>query len=161
MGHSAGGGDAGFLEGRSAVQPGLFLRPDVRQDALRAVDAPETEAAAYRIVQEALTNVAKHARATLAFVYLQQRDDIVLIRIEDNGIGFEPGGARRGLGLIGIRERVANLRGVVRVDSAPGKGTRLTVELPARARAANADNGEFDSQDATHAPVTTSEVLLG
>jgi len=102
--------------------------------------APETEAAAYRIVQEALTNVAKHARATTCRVYLQRLPNTVLVTIEDDGAGFdaagvERAGGRAGLGLIGIRERATQLRGSVRLESAPGKGTRLTVELPARARA--------------------------
>jgi signal transduction histidine kinase len=99
---------------------------------------PEIEASAYRIVQEALTNVAKHAQATTCRVYLQRLATTILITIEDNGIGFDlaetqqPG--RRGLGLISVRERVSQLRGTVRIETAPGKGTRLTVELPARAR---------------------------
>lgn len=121
---------------------------------------PETEAAAYRIVQEALTNVAKHAQATLAFVYLRRSGDVVHVSIEDNGIGFEPASARRGLGLLGIRERVAHLRGSVRLDSAPGRGTRLSIELPARARAIATDAGEIEAPAAGH-PITNPEVLLG
>jgi signal transduction histidine kinase len=62
-----------------------------------------------------------------------------LITIEDDGVGFDAteisqSTARRGLGLLGIRERVAQLRGTLRLESSPGKGTRLTVELPARIR---------------------------
>jgi signal transduction histidine kinase len=101
---------------------------------------PEIEASAYRIVQEALTNVAKHARATACRVYLQRLPNTILITVEDNGVGFdaaeaERAGGQRGLGLIGIRERASHLRGTVRLESAPGKGTRLTVEVPARSRA--------------------------
>jgi signal transduction histidine kinase len=106
--------------------------------------APEIEAALYRIVQEAMTNVAKHAHAALAIVYLRRADDSVLVTIEDHGVGFEPGHARRGLGLIGIRERVAHLQGTVDVDAAPGLGTRLTIGLPARARAQTSDAGDLD-----------------
>ncbi len=95
-----------------------------------------TETAAYRIVQEALTNVARHSHATVCRVYLQRLPNTILVTVEDNGIGFDPGeaardGARRGLGLLGIHERANQLRGSVQVESAPGKGTRLTVELPA------------------------------
>ena len=102
----------------------------------------EIEASAYRIVQEALTNVAKHATATRCRVYLQRLPTTVLITVEDDGIGFDAGvvqrtGERRGLGLIGIRERVSELRGSLRIESAPGKGTRITVELPARVRTAD------------------------
>jgi signal transduction histidine kinase len=61
------------------------------------------------------------------------------VTIEDDGIGFEPDtprqpGASRGIGLVGIRERVTQLRGELRLESAPGKGTRLTVEVPATVR---------------------------
>jgi signal transduction histidine kinase len=100
---------------------------------------PEIEAAAFRIVQEALTNIAKHARATSCRIYLQRLTNTVLITIEDDGTGFDVADAartspRRGLGLLGIRERVVELRGTLRLESSPTKGTRLTVELPARPR---------------------------
>jgi signal transduction histidine kinase len=98
----------------------------------------DTEAAAYRIVQEALTNVAKHARATVCRVYVQRLPATVLITIEDDGVGFDQAAAAvrpdRGLGLVGIRERVSQLGGTFRLESAHGKGTRLTVELPARVK---------------------------
>jgi len=110
----------------------------------------DTEAAAYRIVQEALTNIAKHARATTCRVYLQRLPNTILITIEDNGAGFDTTeverlGGRAGLGLVSIRERASQLRGTVRLESARGKGTRLTVELPARARATvnEAQNGDI------------------
>ena len=100
---------------------------------------PETEVTAYRIIQEALTNVARHAQATSCRVYLQRRSSTVLITIEDNGRGFDAEHAQRpdvrqGLGLLGIRERASLLRGTLRLESSPGTGTRLTVELPAAAR---------------------------
>jgi signal transduction histidine kinase len=100
---------------------------------------PEVEAAAYRILQEALTNVAKHAGATSCDVSLERRDDRLVVIVDDNGTGFNPAAADRsaaphGLGLIGIRERAAQLQGTLRLESTPSKGTRLTVELPARPR---------------------------
>jgi len=100
---------------------------------------PEIETAIYRIFQEGLTNVARHARANVVRVYLQRLTATVLMTIEDNGVGFdvdgkEPAGDPGGLGLIGIRERVVNLRGTLHLESARGRGTRLTVELPARRR---------------------------
>ena len=98
------------------------------------------EASSYRIVQEALTNVAKHARATECRVRLECTDTGLFLSIEDNGVGFDERARaqdeRRGLGLIGIRERAAQLGGSAAIDSAPGKGTRLTVELPAHLRQA-------------------------
>src|SRR5207247_1891028 len=101
---------------------------------------PDVEASAYRIVQEALTNVAKHARATACRVYLQRPGHTILVTVEDNGVGFdvaaaEPSVRGGGLGLVSIRERASQLRGTVRLESTPGNGTRVTVELPARPRA--------------------------
>jgi signal transduction histidine kinase len=97
---------------------------------------PETEAAAYRIIQDALNNVAKHANATACWVHVARTPDALRITIEDDGVGFDPSAPRlpdrRGLGLIGIRERASYLKGSVAIDSAPGKGTRVVVELPVR-----------------------------
>jgi signal transduction histidine kinase len=95
----------------------------------------ETERAVYRIVQEALTNIARHSQATGGMVQLATDPSLVRVRIEDNGIGFdvadvERPGKRRGLGLLSIRERVTGLRGSVRIESSPGS-SRIEVELPA------------------------------
>jgi signal transduction histidine kinase len=96
----------------------------------------DTETAAYRIVQEGLTNIAKHARATSCRVHLVRTAEMLRITIEDDGAGFDTSLVRspdrRGLGLIGIRERAAHLKGSVTIDSAPARGTRLVVELPVR-----------------------------
>lgn len=96
--------------------------------------AQELETAVYRIVQEALTNVAKHARATRCDVYLQGLAHSVVVTIEDDGSGFDPLNSGRGLGLISIRERATQLGGTIRIETAPGRGTRLLLELPARLR---------------------------
>ena len=124
------------------------IRVDLLHDPMPERLTPETEAAAYRIVQEALTNVAKHAHATVCRVYVQRLPNTVLITIEDDGAGFDPTqaaqAADRGLGLIGIRERASHLQGTLRLESAPGKGTRLTVELPARSRPAVEDAARRD-----------------
>ena len=116
------------------------LRVELLQERMDERLAREIEAAAYRIVQEGLTNVAKHARATTCRVYLQRLPNTLLITVEDDGLGFDPARpqgdkGRHGLGLIGIRERVLQLGGSMRIDSGASNGTRLTVELPARARA--------------------------
>ena len=116
------------------------IKVEVLHDRMEERLMAEVEATAYRIIQEALTNVAKHARASTCRVYLQRLRHTVLITVEDDGVGFEADeaertGERRGLGLVGIRERVAHQRGTFRLESAPGRGTRLTAELPARARA--------------------------
>ena len=96
---------------------------------------PDVEVAAYRMVQEAMTNVAKHAHATRCEVSLDRSDDRFEVRITDDGDGFTPSSAvvpreRRGLGLISIRERALQLAGVVAVESAPGKGTVVRISLP-------------------------------
>lgn len=115
------------------------IRADLVHDRMDARLSPEIEAAAYRIVQEALTNIARHARADSCRVCLQRLSDTVLVTVEDDGMGFDVAeaqrtGDRRGLGLIGIRERVESLHGTTRLESEPGKGVRITVELPARMR---------------------------
>jgi signal transduction histidine kinase len=122
---------------------GFSRRHDIRVELLHdRMDErllPEIEATAFRIVQEALTNIAKHAHATSCRIYLQRLTNTLLVTIEDDGTGFEvaeagPASPRRGLGLLGIRERVVQLRGTLRLESSPTRGTRLTVELPAQAR---------------------------
>jgi len=140
------------------------LRVDLLQERMDQRLQQETEAAAFRIVQEALTNVARHAHATSCRVYLQRLIHTVLVTVEDDGIGFDASpnvaNLRAGLGLIGIRERVALLGGTLRLESAPGKGTRITVELPARSRAAVPEPGEAEpAGQVAHAAV--HEVLGG
>ena len=94
---------------------------------------PEVETAVYRIVQEGLTNVARHAGVKEAVVKLGHNRRVLRVHIEDVGVGFDPGvtlAKGAGSGLPGIRERVEFLGGQLKVESAPGKGTRLTCELP-------------------------------
>jgi two-component system sensor histidine kinase UhpB len=87
--------------------------------------------ALYRLLQECLTNVAKHAAATEVVVHLERISDArVRLRVTDNGKGFAPTAAPLGLGLLGMRERIEALRGSLVVDSAPGRGVAITVELP-------------------------------
>ncbi|MEJ5311354.1 MAG: PAS domain S-box protein [Anaerolineae bacterium] len=97
---------------------------------------PALETALYRVIQEALTNVSKHARATHVCVAVSRTDHAVTVSIEDNGNGFAPEeiaqrqDAARGLGLLGMQERVAALGGVFAIHSEPGQGTRLRIEIP-------------------------------
>ncbi|HRV93342.1 MAG TPA: GAF domain-containing protein [Anaerolineae bacterium] len=86
----------------------------------------------YRIVQEALTNVARHAQATRLDILLERRDGQVITIIEDNGVGFDPDEAKqRGrLGILGIRERTEMLNGTLTVESTIGTGTTIYVEVP-------------------------------
>ncbi|SDI45197.1 ATP-binding response regulator [Propionivibrio dicarboxylicus] len=88
--------------------------------------------AIFRIVQEALTNIARHAEASHAMVALDERDGDLLVTIADDGRGLppEPTETRQSFGIVGIRERVSLLRGTVTIDSAPGRGTHIEVRLP-------------------------------
>ncbi len=85
----------------------------------------------YRITQEALNNACKHARAQRIAVHLRQEPSRVVLEIVDDGIGFDPAGAREhgGLGLYGMEERAARLGGQLTICSAPGQGTRVRVEV--------------------------------
>ena len=112
------------------------IRAELHQQGLSGRLPREVELAAYRIVQEALTNIGKHSQATRCAVHLTQLDDRLLIEVEDNGIGFIEDTNRpiiaRGLGLISIRERASRLGGSFNILSTPGHGTRLVVSLPER-----------------------------
>jgi len=96
--------------------------------------APEVEIAAFRMCQEALSNVLRHAQAESVLVQLEADDRELRIEIEDDGRGFDssgPGPANRPhYGLLGIRERAEILGGSVRVESSPGHGTRVVVRVP-------------------------------
>jgi len=92
----------------------------------------------YRVVQEALHNCARHAHASKVRVRLQQSGDHFALSIQDDGIGFNPE-QTKGLGLLGIQERVTGLGGRCRVHSTPGRGTVLAVELPCPAEKTLAD----------------------
>ncbi len=90
----------------------------------------EVETALYRIVQESLTNVARHAQAKTASVMIERRDGIVRAIIEDDGRGFKMSAVHNRLGLYGIRERAELLGGKLTIESEEGKGTSLFVEIP-------------------------------
>ena len=95
--------------------------------------SPEIETAAYRIVQEALTNVARHAHANEVDVYVHSGLKALVIQIEDNGNGFDVNAAlssRSSSGLTGMQERAALLAGELLLTSAMGKGTQLRAKLP-------------------------------
>ena len=92
---------------------------------------PDIETVLYRIVQEALTNVVKHADADRVSIVVTGDGSSVTTVIEDNGRGFDPAmSPEGGLGLLGMRERIALLQGRLSVESSPGAGTTLAVEVP-------------------------------
>jgi signal transduction histidine kinase len=93
----------------------------------------EIESTVYRIVQEALANVAKHARARTVDVVLEVADQSVQVLVTDDGAGFDPCdplGRQSGFGLSGMRERVVMLDGVFRLDSGTGRGTTIDIRIP-------------------------------
>ena len=93
----------------------------------------DVEIALYRLVQESLTNVVKHARARRVSILLTRRGDGVAVVIEDDGRGFDPAGVRDdAFGLLGMRERVALLRGRLDIETREGGGTTVAVEVPLR-----------------------------
>jgi signal transduction histidine kinase len=118
---------------------GLAIELDLRGDP----DHPPAgqQLAAYRLVQEALTNVVRHARATKVTARVDVQDDDVLVRVVDDGRGFDPEVARSGgrHGLAGMRERVRIHDGSLQIDSAPGRGTTVTARIPVTRKEAVAE----------------------
>jgi PAS domain S-box-containing protein len=98
----------------------------------KEVFAPDVSTALFRILQETLTNVARHATATRVEVVKQKQGDRVVLMIRDNGRGFDQADPSfsKSLGLLGMRERAAILGGQVNISSAPGKGTTVTAWIP-------------------------------
>jgi signal transduction histidine kinase len=94
--------------------------------------------AVFRVLQESLTNIAKHADASQVEVTLEKAGDTVTLTVRDNGRGFTPGGPRKqgSYGLVGLRERAYLLGGDIRIESAPGQGTFIEMRLPIGERAA-------------------------
>ena len=110
---------------RSTIPVNLSLEGDI-------ASIPEPKRTAlYRVVQESLTNVARHSRASRVEVRLAVEDGAVQLRVDDNGVGFDPKHATaQGQGLLGLSERVAEFDGRIQIDSKPGKGARLNVFVP-------------------------------
>jgi len=94
----------------------------------------DMETAIFRVVQEGITNIARHAQATRAQILLTRKADRLIVRIEDNGVGFDPGevlnGNMQAWGLRGMKERITLLGGELYVGSNPGRGTLLLAEIP-------------------------------
>ena len=107
---------------------GCDVRLDLRQETSLSVDLKEV---LYRICHEALTNTARHARAGIATVRLREEENQIVLAVADDGIGFEAGGSFPGhLGLQSMRERAAELRGILEIESGPGKGTLVRARFP-------------------------------
>jgi signal transduction histidine kinase len=120
-----------FLATNFGQRTGLQIKVESTLDGRLS---PQLAVALYRIIQEALTNVRRHARATRVRIHLSRRGNTVRCSVSDNGIGFDPAATVRsalpGLGLLGIRERLSALGGKLRIQSAEGQGTRLEITVP-------------------------------
>jgi signal transduction histidine kinase len=119
------------LFGRYSDQTGVAV--DFKHRGLEGRLAPALETGAYRVVQEALTNVARHSGAAVVTVRLWADRKILNLQIEDRGRGFDSSEAFKVLrsgGLLGLQERITLLGGKVVIDSTPGAGTSITAELP-------------------------------
>jgi signal transduction histidine kinase len=95
-----------------------------------AEDLPDSHRTClYRVVQEALNNCVKHSRATQVRVVVHRDRDGLSVTVQDDGIGFEPS-REKGLGLLGMEERVERLGGLFSIESTPGNGTVLSIHFP-------------------------------
>jgi signal transduction histidine kinase len=90
----------------------------------------EVESTVYRVVQEALTNVGKHAGASRVLVRVHDADEAIEVLVRDDGAGFDPHRRSTGFGLVGMRERLALVRGTLDIETAPGGGTTLRAVIP-------------------------------
>jgi signal transduction histidine kinase len=120
------------------VDVNIELASDGHQSP-RLVD--ELEIAVYRVVQEALTNAAKHGQAKRAVVEIREDAAAVQVLVRDDGGGFDPRTPTAGFGLLGMRERIALLDGELEVDSRPSAGTTVRASIPVKRRGAAADRG--------------------
>jgi signal transduction histidine kinase len=99
---------------------------------------PDVEVTLLRAAQEALTNVAKHAKASRVGLTLSYMEDLVTLDVRDDGVGFSPSNGKRvngstggGFGLTGMRQRVQRLAGRLEIESEPGGGTAVSATVPA------------------------------
>lgn len=128
-----------------------FLAEGVSKRANLAIEVTTTvtgrlpspmEIAVYRIIQEALTNAVKHSKASQVWIRIGRKNRRLICSIEDNGLGFDvpavrSDGKRRGLGLVGMQERLNGIGGTLSIDSVQGRGTKLLIQLPTEAANAN------------------------
>jgi len=147
---------------RPSVLDDLGLLPAIRWYAARKLEplgiavrcefdeiderlAPEVETSVFRAVQEAINNVARHSRAENVVIEATARDGWIEVQVEDDGIGFEPAETSapsesgRGLGLLGLHERIELAGGSVQIESTPGDGTSVRMRVPGDRRPETGD----------------------
>jgi PAS domain S-box-containing protein len=126
--------DGGILEALESLFQDYTRRTQIQVTFNHEVSLDDLSAnlalVVYRIVQEALTNVARHAKATRVNVRISPRGRRLRVQIWDDGIGFDPKEVKKSTGLAGMRERALALGGEIIVDSGPGKGTKIIATLP-------------------------------
>ncbi|MEJ7623962.1 MAG: PAS domain S-box protein [Pyrinomonadaceae bacterium] len=109
---------------------------------------PDSETHIYRITQEILTNIYKHAGATLVDISLEKRQGVAILTVTDDGVGFLPKARKSkpvgsgGLGLVGMRERAAIVGGTISIESVPEAGTTITLRVPVRVTRKREKNGQ-------------------
>jgi signal transduction histidine kinase len=126
------------------------LRVSVEGGAIERLK-PAVEIALYRVVQESLTNIVRHARARRARIGVRSTRGNLRLRIRDDGVGFDVEGAlrrggQRGLGLAGMKKRVEALVGLLQIQSVPGKGTDIVVTIPLSAATGGGEHGADPSR---------------
>jgi signal transduction histidine kinase len=123
-------------------------RVTAQVDPVDQLFPPEVEISIYRIVQEGLNNAVKHAAASAVRLTVQRTARLLRIQVSDDGRGFDPS-QKEGFGLAGIKERVRLLGGTTDIDSWPGRGTGLIVEIPLPTKPRYQD---WNHEENRHAP---------
>jgi signal transduction histidine kinase len=114
----------------------LKVNPVIEIDGLNDLFPPEAQIMIYRIFQECLTNITKHAEAKEVSLWIREQDGQVTVTLEDDGKGFDVNevlnreATRRGLGLAALDERARMLGGTLKIQSRLGEGTRITCNIP-------------------------------
>ncbi|MYM28189.1 sensor histidine kinase [Duganella sp. CY15W] len=109
---------------------GIPCRLDATPDAFDGPPAERTDTVVYRVLQESLSNIVRHAQASEVCIGLCRQEHCLNLTVRDNGVGLPQPGARAGFGLRGIAQRVAEVGGRVDIASTPGAGTALTLSIP-------------------------------
>jgi signal transduction histidine kinase len=110
----------------------LGIQVSIDTRALKSRLPPSVETVVFRVMQEAISNISRHANARNVRILLESNGTAMIARIEDDGLGFEPSRPRggEGWGLVGMRERVNLIGGKVEVSTAPGSGTKIVITIP-------------------------------
>ncbi len=128
---------------RASATSGVHIDYEVAGVAEAPRLDPEIERTLYRLIQEALTNVTKHADATHVRLGLAEVDGCLKVSVEDDGSGFDTGQISAGFGLVGMQDRVGLVGGRVSIESTPGAGTTVRAEIPARRAGGEAAVGDL------------------